>query len=100
MCSSARGSRACKILCKAGRRIAAEVGVVRKGVGTAEEARKEIEDAIEVEINPEFVIALAGHVRHVVDQLYPLDRGFTRAEVVAAEVEVTCPGINHSFRLI
>src|ERR1051325_669649 len=99
MSCAAGGAGAGKVLRVSSRSVVRKSGVARERVRAAEKAREKVEDAIEVEIEPEFPITSAAQVRNVVDELDAFDGRFARTEVIAADVEVcACAGANYCFR--
>src|SRR6185369_5125137 len=69
---------------EAERPVRGEVGITVEGVGSAEVAREEVIDVLEIHVQPGLEGVAAMHVRQAVRPLYGSGIGVTGAEVVEA----------------
>src|SRR4051812_23806005 len=99
MSGCARSSGAGEILCVSRRCIRGKRGIRRERVRPTEYPGEVIQNAIKVKVDAKFVVASSADQRNVIDELCSLDGGLARAEVVAADVEVTRASVDNSFRL-
>src|SRR5581483_1117487 len=86
-----------KVLRVRRRRVRRKQRIRVERVLAAEEAREEIEDAIEIQVGAELQIVRAHRMADVIDELPTLDGRLARAEIIPAQLQKSATGLNSRF---